>query len=106
MIETGDHFIYKSKYGGITEGIIGKIIESKGINTATGYIHRKFTIQSTNNISYYLDEIELVERKASDEEIERFKKITEAVNNFHQKRKAQFEETVKKHTNESNKERC
>jgi hypothetical protein len=86
MIQVGDKFIYRSKYGGITEGVIGNIFTSRGINSETGYIHKTFSIQSTNNIAYSLNEIEIVERKATDEELERFKKVIEAIQKLKNKK--------------------
>ena len=103
MIEVGDHFVYRSKYGGITEGIIGAIQKIKVINIELGYVVWKITIKSTNNVFYDVEEVTFVEHKLSGEEIQRWKELSANVTKSKAKRKAEFDELVKKYTNESSK---
>src|SRR4051812_2854973 len=94
MIEVGDHFIYKSKYGGVTEGIIGEIIESNVINLETGYIHRKFSFKSTNNIYYGSDEIDFVSKKLTEEDIETHKRLIKALEKYNDYTKTKKEKLI------------
>lgn len=79
-IKEGDLFIYKSKYGGITRGVVSAIHCINVIDSVLELVYKDCVILSENKIPYKLEEIILVERYLTPEEASRFRRIYESVN--------------------------
>ena len=68
-VNEGDLFIYKSKYGGITKGIVFDVVIAFVYNTDLGCVYKEYSILSENKIPYLLSEIILIDRYLTPKEI-------------------------------------
>lgn len=69
-IKQGDFFTYKSKYGGITKGEIKEFFSSLSYDLDEGVVKKILKVKSTHGIEYRLDEITIIQKFLTPEEIE------------------------------------